>query len=53
MKKFLLGMLAIVMCFTLVACSNTENNEVPRDEGSVIVEDDYEDYEEAVEAVEE
>lgn len=40
LRKFLLGILTIVMCFTLVACNNTANNAVPDDEYEALTEVD-------------
>ena len=35
-KKYILGILSILMCFTLVACSsNNMNNPAPENEGAV------------------
>ena len=41
MKKFLIGLLTLVLCFTLVGCgSNYENNEAPNE--AIQVDEDYE-----------
>ena len=53
MKKFLLGILTIVMCFTLVACNNTANNAVPSGGNEAIEEESEAVIEEAVEVSEE
>ena len=53
MKKFLLGLLSIVMCFTLVACNNTANNAVPSGGYEAIEEESETVIKEAVEVSEE
>ncbi len=37
-KKFLLGILSIMMCFTLVACSSDDMNNIPPEEEGAVEE---------------
>ena len=53
MEKFLLGILTIVMYFTLVACNNTANNAVPSEGYEAIEEESETVIKEAVEVSEE
>ncbi len=42
MKKYLIGLLALVLCFTLVGCGNNYENNEAIEEEAIRVDSDYE-----------
>ena len=46
MKKYLIGLLVFIMCFTLVGCGSKYENNEPVEEAEQVDEDVYSNYDE-------